>query len=72
MNKMRIRDSSCTMWDFAVVLEMIAADNHNLYTTWWQGIGDSELDKKFIEAAVNYLNDDDDVGEGKIWRMMQR
>lgn len=67
INKMRLRNQSVNMWDFAVTLEMIASDNHNLYKTWWTDINDAELDKKFIDAAVNYLNDDDDKDEGKIW-----
>lgn len=67
MNKLRLRNQAINMWDFAVALEMIASDNHCLYKTWWPDINDVELDKKFIDAAVNYLNDDDDLDEGKIW-----
>lgn len=66
-NRMKLNDQSYNMWDFAVTLEMMAADNHCLYMSWWPEISNDDLDKKFIESAINYLNDDDEKDHGKIW-----
>ena len=55
------------MWDLAVTLEMLYSDNICMYREWWPEANDSVLEAKVIDAAVNYLNDDDDP-DGKIWK----
>ena len=64
--KSKLKSSAYNIWDWAVTLEMLAHDNMCLYKEWWPNISDADLDAKFIDAAINYLNDDDDP-EGKIW-----
>ena len=56
------------MWDFYVALNMTKADNCNLFRKWWQGASDEEVEKRIIEATVNWLNDTDNpYGTEKIW-----
>ena len=56
------------MWDFYVALNMIKSDHCNLFREWWRGAEDSEIEKRVIEATVNYLNDEDNpYGTEKIW-----
>ena len=56
------------MWDFYVTLNMTKADNCNLFMRWWQGSSEEEREQRFVEMAVNYLNDDDNpYGDEKIW-----
>ena len=51
--------SAYNMWDFYVALNMIKSDHCNLFRKWWNGASDSEIEKRYIEATVNYLNDED-------------
>ncbi len=60
--------SAYNMWDWYVALNMTKADNCVLFRKWWQGASDEEVEKRIIEAAVNYLNDTDNpYGTEKIW-----
>ena len=63
--------SAYNMYDFAVTLEMIFSDNIGLYRTWWPEATEAQLETKVVEAAVNYLNDDDDP-DGKIWHRFEK
>lgn len=57
-----------TLWDWAVALEMIYTDNYCLFKEWWPGISEQELDNKFMQSAVNWLNDKDNpYGTEKVW-----
>ena len=58
-------------WDFAVTLEMLRSDNICMYKSWWPEATDEQLDAKVVEAAVNYLNDDDDP-DCKIWHRFEK
>lgn len=58
-------------WDFAVTLEMLYSDNICMYHTWWPDATDAQLEGKVVEAAVNYLNDDDDP-DCKIWHRFEK
>lgn len=60
--------ASYTLWDWAVVLEMMYTDNYCLYKGWWPEASEADLDGKFIAAAVNWLNDKDNpYGDEKAW-----
>ena len=65
--KSKIKNSAYNMWDFAVTIEMLYSDNYCMYKEWWPDAPDRVIEGKVIEAAINYLNDDDDI-EGKIWK----
>ena len=57
------------MWDFYVALNMTKSDNCNLFRMWWQDASDEEIEKRFVEATINYLDDaDNPFGNEKIWR----
>lgn len=60
--------SEYNMWDFYVALNMVKSDNCNLFRHWWQGAEDTEIEKKVVEATVNYLDDPDNpYGTEKVW-----
>ena len=69
--KPKLRNAAYNMWDFAVTLEMLYSDNICMYREWWPEAEDKVLEGKVVDAAVNYLNDDDDA-EGKIWKRFNR
>ena len=55
-------------WDFFVTLQMIKSDNCKLYHEWFPDATDEQIEKKFVQSAVNYLNDaDNPYGDHKIW-----
>lgn len=61
-----LRSYNC--WDFFVTLNMIATDEAGIVDKWFPNISDQERDGKFVELAVNWLNDDDNpYGNSKIW-----
>lgn len=61
------------MWDFYVALNMTKADNCMLFRKWWAGVSDEEIERRIVEAAVNYLNDTDNpYGTEKIWSYLNR
>lgn len=54
-------------WDFAVTLNMVASDNHNLIMKWFpESTAESRLEK-YVEMAVNWLHDQDWPETDKIW-----
>lgn len=56
-------------YDFYVTLNMIKSDNYKLYKKRFSGYSDNQLDKLFIEDAINWLDDKDNpFGENKIWK----
>lgn len=63
--------STYNCWDFAVTLEMLYSDNICLYRSWWPDATESDLETKVVEAAVNYLKDDDDP-DNKIWDRFEK
>ena len=63
--------ASYNCWDLAVTLEMQHTDLIGLFRSWWAEATDAELDQKVIEAAINYLNDDDDP-DCKIWHRFEK
>lgn len=58
-------------WDFAVTLEMLYSDNICMYKAWWPDAADDVLEGKVVDAAINYLNDDDDT-DCKIWHRFEK
>lgn len=70
MNKMKLKNQKYTCWDLAVTAEMLYCDNICMYRGWWSNATEADLDNKVLEAAINYLNDDDDI-EGKIWNRFE-
>lgn len=58
-------------WDLAVTLEMLYSDNICMYRTWWPEATEDVLEGKVVDAAVNYLNDDDDQ-DCKIWHRFEK
>ena len=69
--KSRLKNPKYTCWDMAVTLEMLFSDNICLYRGWWPQATQDQLEEKVLEAAINYLNDDDDL-EGKIWERFEK
>lgn len=63
----KLKNNNYNMWDVAVTLEMLRSDNICMYREWWPDADEEQLDAKVVEAAINYLNDDDDP-DGKIWK----
>ena len=63
--------ASYNCWDLAVTLEMQHTDLICLFRSWWAEATEAELDQKVIEAAINYLNDDDDP-DCKIWHRFEK
>lgn len=58
-------------YDFYVTLNMIKSDNYKLYKKRFNTYSDSQLDKLFIEDAINWLDDTDNpFGENKIWKYL--
>lgn len=59
-------------WDWFVTLHMIASDNHELLMRWFPDENSSERESRYVELAVNWLNDKDNpFGEHKkIWGYM--
>jgi hypothetical protein len=58
-------------WDFAVTLEMLYSDDICMYRRWWPEATEEQLEGKVVEAAVNYLSDDDDP-DCKIWHRFEK
>ena len=59
------------LYDFYVTINMIKSDNYRLYKNRFKNYGDSELDKLFIEDAINWLDDEDNpYGNSKIWKYL--
>lgn len=57
------------VYDFFVVLNMIKSDNYKLYKNRFSGYSESQLDKLFIEDAINWLDDKDNpFGTHKAWK----
>ena len=68
-----IQNKEYNLYDFMVVLNMTKSDNYKLYKFWWESATETELDNKFIEAAINWLNDDDSpYGTEKAWLYFNR
>jgi len=63
--------ASYNCWDFAVALEAQYADTICMYRSWWPEATDADLETKVVEAAVNFLNDDDNP-ENKVWDMYEK
>ena len=56
------------MWDFYVALQMQKSDLCPMYRKWFPNATPEEMDKKFIDSAVNWLNDPDNpYGTTKVW-----
>ena len=61
------------MWDFYVTLHMVASDNAALLAKWFPSLDAKGRDEKYVEMAVNWLNDDDNpYGSSKIWCYMNK
>lgn len=59
------------MWDFYVTLQMQKADNCPLLRRWFPDASSSDMDTRFVELAVNWLNDaDSPYPDGKIWHYL--
>ena len=66
-------DGAYNMWDFYVTLNMVKADNCRMLSEWFPGATSEEMNKKFVDMAVNWLNDPDyPYGETKIWSYLNR
>ena len=71
-NKHRLKRNTYNHWDWAVALEMAYTDFHCLLKTWYPDASDEEIKAKAVDVAVNFLNDDDDPEDGRIWRKYNR
>lgn len=60
--------SEYTPWDFLVTMNMMASDNHALMEQWFPAATDEELTSKYIDLAINFLDDEDAPhAKTKIW-----
>ena len=63
------QDYNC--WDFYVTMNMMKADNCPLLHRWFPNGNDADFEMKYIELAINYLNDmDNPYGFAKIWNYL--
>lgn len=63
--------SSYNMWDFYVVMNMVVSDYANILALWYPESSEANREKRYIELALNWLNDDDNpFGKEKIWKYM--
>ena len=72
LNKHRLKKKTYNCWDWAVALEMSYTDNHCMLKMWFPDATDEEIKAKAVDMAVNYLNDDDDSDDGRIWHRYNR
>lgn len=54
-------------WDFAVALNMVASDSWVMIKGWFPDLSPEELNEKFAEMAVNFLDDKNRPSTTKIW-----
>lgn len=67
MHKHKIRNKMYNCWDWAVAVEMEYTDNHCMLKRWFPDATEEDIKAKAMEMAVNFLNDDDDKEDGRIW-----
>ena len=58
------------LWDFYVVLHMVASDYHNLIMVWYPDSTSDERIERYVELAVNWLHDDDWKTDDKVWKYL--
>ena len=55
-------------WDWYVVMNMIISDYAHLVKRWFQDNSEEQMEKRFIELALNWLHDEDNpYGSEKAW-----
>ena len=54
-------------YDFAVTLNMVASDNHELIMRWFPDSTSEQRLDKYVEQTVNWLADADWPEKNKIW-----
>ena len=54
-------------WDFFATLHMVASDTHALIVRWFPDENSEEREARYVEMAVNWLNDADWPTHTKIW-----
>ena len=60
--------SKYNFWDFYVTLQMVKSDLCPMYRGWFPDATPEQMDKRFVESAVNWLNDPDSPNaDHKIW-----
>lgn len=65
--------SEYNMWDFYVALNMAKSDNCPMYRKWFPGASAEDMDEHFIDAAINWLDDDDNpYGTEKAWKYLNQ
>lgn len=65
--------SEYNMWDFYVVMNMVKSDYCNLLSMWYPDATDTEREKRLVELALNWLNDEDNpYGKEKAWKYFNR
>ena len=61
------------MWDFYVVMNMVKSDYCNLLSMWYPDDTETEREKRLVELAMNWLNDEDNpYGKEKAWKYFNR
>ena len=66
-NKIASKINEYNEWDFYVTLHMIVSDYHNLMERWFPEDSQEERIEKYVELAVNWLDDDDWPENDRIW-----
>ena len=60
-------NSSITVWDVYVAINVQYHDYIRLYSEWFRNINKNELDNKIIESAITFYFKDEDSGSTKTW-----
>lgn len=59
---------SYNMWDFYVALQMQKSDLCPMLRRWFPNDTPEQMDKRIIEATVNWMNDEDNpYSDRKVW-----
>ena len=59
------------MWDFFTTVNMIKSDNCPLYREWFPDASQSDMDEKFVQSSIAWLNDADyKYPDTKIWHYL--
>ena len=60
--------TSYNFWDFYVALQMQKSDLYPLLSRWFPDDTPEQMDKRLVEATLNWLTDDDNpFGDKKVW-----
>ena len=69
--RVRSKIPNYNFYDFEVTMNMVKSDNYMKLKHWFPDESEPELINRYIEEAVNYLDDEDNpFGTEKIWKYL--